>query len=88
MRIQIDGKAFFSRQDTHRALRNALGKDNYQGSNLDALHDCLTCIFTPTEIVIKNWSYAARYLGEYADMLWHVLDDSTAENPNITVVIE
>ena len=88
MEIIIDAKYFTSRHEAHSTLRAALGEENYWGSNLDALHDCLTCIFVPTEIVIKNWSYAARRLGEYADRLWHVFDDSCAENPFITVVIE
>lgn len=88
MYLVVDAKEFTTRLDAHRALRRALGGENYWGSNLDALHDCLTCIFEPTTLVIRNWSFAARRLGEYADRLWHVFDDSCAENPFISVVIE
>ncbi|MBR5714742.1 MAG: barstar family protein [Clostridia bacterium] len=86
--ITIDANEFVTKHEMHAALRAALGEENYCGSNLDALHDKLTSICEPTTIVIKNWSFAARRLGEYADGLWHVLDDSADENPNIKVVIE
>lgn len=84
----VDARDFKTRHEAHCALRAVLGEENYWGSNLDALHDCLTCKFEPTVIVIKNWSAAVHYLGEYADRLWHVLDDSAEENPNIQVIIE
>ena len=86
--LTVDARDFVTRHDTHCALRAALVTENYWGSNLDALHDCLTSIFEPTTVVIKNWSAAARHLGEYADRLWHVLDDSAEENPFLSIVIE
>ena len=86
--VIINARDFKTKHEAHCALRAALGQENYWGSNLDALHDCLTSIFEPTEIVIKNWSAAVHYLGEYADRLWHVLDDSAEENPFISVAIE
>ena len=86
--IGIDASGFGSREETHAALRAALGSENYIGSNLDALHDCLTSVCEPVTIRIFNWSAAARRLGEYADRLWRVLDDSVGENPMLTVIIE
>lgn len=86
--LTVDAKNFVTKLDTHNCLRAVLGEDNYIGSNLDALHDRLTMIFEPTTLVIKNWSFASKHLGAYADRLWHVLSDSTEENPNLTVVIE
>ena len=64
--ITIDANEFVTKHEMHAALRAALGEENYYGSNLDALHDKLTSICEPTTIVIKNWSFAARRLGEYA----------------------
>jgi Barstar, RNAse (barnase) inhibitor len=87
MTIIADASKFTSKIETHAALREALGSENYWGSNLDALYDCLTMIFEPTTLVIRNWSSAARRLGEYADRLWHVLDDASTENPFLSVEI-
>lgn len=86
--ITVDATGFVSKLEMHACLRAALGGENYYGSNLDALHDCLTMIFQPTTLVIKNWSAAARNLGGYADILWHVFDESAEENPFLSVVIE
>lgn len=86
--LSVNAREFGSRLEMHAALRNALGGENYWGSNLDALHDCLTSVSEPTVLRIVNWSYAARHLGEYADRLWHVLSDSTDENPNLNITIE
>ena len=86
--LTVDARGFVSKHETHALLRSVLGEENYWGSNLDALHDCLTMIFEPTTLVIKNWSAAVKNLGDYADRLWHVLDDSAEENPVLNVVIE
>ncbi len=68
-------------------LSEELALPEWFGRNLDALYDCLTMIFEPTTLVIRNWSSAARRLGEYADRLWHVLDDASTENPFLSVEI-
>ncbi|MBO4383980.1 MAG: barstar family protein [Clostridia bacterium] len=86
--LRVNAEEFSSRRGTHAALRNVLGEENYFGSNLDALYDCLTSVSEPTELRINNWSYALKHLGGYADRLWHVLSDSTDENPNLTIIIE
>lgn len=72
----------------HEALREVLGQENYWGSNLDALYDCLTCVFEPTQLTIKHWSYAMQKLGAYADALWHVLDDASDSNPFLHIALE
>ena len=86
--LSVDAREFVSKHEMHAALRAVLGEENYWGSNLDALHDCLTCIFEPTELHIRNWSAAMQILGDYANRLWTVLDDSSEENPLLTIVIE
>ena len=87
MRIFVDADKFVSKQEMHSALRAVLGEENYFGSNLDALHDCLTSIGEPTELVITNWGCASRHLGKYADILWHVLDDSANENGRLRIIL-
>lgn len=87
-KIIVDAVKFTDKREMHSALRAALGEEDYIGSNLDALHDKLTMIFEPTTIVIRNWSYAARHLGGFSNVLWHMLDETSEENPNLTVVIE
>ena len=84
----IDARYFVSKQEAHSVLRSALGEENYIGSNLDALHDCLTSICIPTEIRIINWSHAMYHLKAYANILWHVLDDSSEENPCLHITID
>ena len=86
--ITVDANGFASKLEMHACFRAALGGENYYSNNLDSLHDCLTMIFEPTTLIIKNWSASARNLGGYADILWHVLDVSSEENPSLSVVIE
>ncbi len=88
MTLSVNANEFVSKHEMHAALRAVLGEENYWGSNLDALHDCLTSIGEPTTLVITNWASAVSRLGDYANRLWHVLDDSVEENPNLNVVIE
>ena len=86
--VTVNAREFVSKHEMHAALRAGLGEENYWGSNLDALYDCLTMIFEPTRLVIKNWSYAVHYLGEYAERLWRLLDDAAEENPFLEITIE
>lgn len=86
--LTVDARDFITKHEMHSALRAVLGEENYWGSNLDALHDCLTCIFEPTTLIIRNWSAAMLNLGDYANRLWQVLDDSSEENPYLTIGIE
>ena len=86
--LTVDAERFVSKRDMHAAFREALGEENYWGSNLDALHDCLTCVFEPTLLRIVHWTAAMQNLGRYTDLLWHVLDDAQREVENLKIVIE
>jgi RNAse (barnase) inhibitor barstar len=86
--LSVDGREFTSRTAAHAALRAVLGSENYYGSNLDALHDCLTSICEKTTLRIYNWSAAVHKLGRYSDSLWRVFYDSQKENGLLDVVIE
>ena len=87
-RVVIDASEFVTKTDMFNCLREALGAENFYGSNLDALHDKLTMVFEPTEITVKSFPEAIRHLGAYANIFWHVLDDCTEENKNLTVRFE
>mgnify|MGYP002623929989 CR=1 FL=1 len=84
-KIVIDASEFTSKQSMYDCLHRALGAEDFFGSNLDALHDRLTMVFEPTELIVRNYACALRYLGAYADAFWHVLDDSAEENDNLHI---
>ena len=86
--LTVDAALFTSKRDTHAALRAVLGGENYYGSNLDALHDCLTSVSEPVSLRIIHWSRAVKNLGAYADALWHTLDDSADENRFVIITLE
>ena len=84
--IVIDAARFTDKKAMYECLHEAFGTRNFKGSNLDALHDCLTMIFEPTRITVQNFCSAMRTLGGYADLVWHVFDDSSEENKNLDIV--
>ena len=77
MRFVLDVSACESVEDLHRALAEGLRFPAWYSGNLDALHDCLTDLHEPTEL-----------LGRRAIAFRRVLDDSAEENPNLTVRFE
>ena len=56
--------------------------------NLDALHDCLTDITEPTELVIRGGVVLETALGGYYKALRRVLADCAVENGAFSVVWE
>ena len=56
--------------------------------NLDALHDCLTDLNEPTELIVRGTSALDELLGRRANAFRRVLNDSAEENPNLTVRFE
>ena len=51
MRFILDGGSVGSRQALHQTLAAGLRFPDWYGGNLDALHDCLTDVGEPTELV-------------------------------------
>jgi len=87
-KVIIDAANFKDKKQMFTHLHAVLGNGNFEGNNLDALHDCLTMIFEPTEITVRNYANAKVHLGGYADIFWHVLDDASEENKNLRIVID
>ncbi len=85
--ITIDGGKFSAPSDVHEAFKKALGREDYVGNNLDALHDVLTTTFSYTTVRVRNYAAARENLGEYADSLEKVLRDSAEENRCLRVEI-
>jgi ribonuclease inhibitor len=83
--IVIDGNKMGSRKEVHAYLRESLSFQDYYGSNLDALHDCLGEIAEQTHIVICHYDELEKSLGKYAENLLRVITDAAAENDYLTV---
>ena len=88
MEFLLDGRRVDSRQMLHRLLAEGLGFPAWYGGNLDALHDCLLDLAEPTTLTILREAALRQSLGGYAAAFFHVLEDSTLENPNLTVFRE
>ena len=88
MRFILDSGSVGSRETLHRTLAAGLHFPDWYGGNLDALHDCLTELAEPTELVIRNSRALAETLGGYVLPLRRVLADCAAENGLLSVVWE
>ena len=88
MRVVLDGGSVGSRETLHQALAALLRLPDWYGGNLDALHDCLTDLHEPTELIVHGTSALDELLGRRANAFRRVLDDSAEENPNLTVRFE
>lgn len=88
MRFVLDGGSVGSREALHQTLAAGLRLPDWYGGNLDALHDCLTDITEPTELVIRGGAAMETALGSYAAALRWTLADCAAENTLFSVVWE
>ena len=88
MRFVLDGSSVGNRETLHRVLAAGLQFPDWYGGNLDALHDCLTEITQPTELVIRGSNALETALGSYAAAFRRVLTDSAAQNDALTVTWE
>ena len=88
MRFVLDGSSVGNRETLHRVLAAGLQFPDWYGGNLDALHDCLTEINQPTELVIRSSDTLETALGSYAAAFRRVLADSAAQNDALTVIWE
>ncbi len=78
--IVIDGKFMTSKKEAHDYLAKRLSFPDYYGKNLDALHDCLLDISTPTHIVFYNKHYLDIALGSYTHIMFKTFIHASEEN--------
>ena len=88
MRFVLEVSACETAEALHRALAEGLHFPAWYGGNLDALHDCLTDLNEPTELIVRGTSALDELLGHRANAFRLVLDDSAEENPNLTMRFE
>lgn len=88
MRVVFTEEEFRSRKAAHAALQRKLGFPDYYGKNLDALHDCLTEIGSPMEIVLPRQLNDEDHLGEYGNQLILVFEEAVGENHQIKLKVE
>lgn len=85
--IKLDLNKMTSLPALHNYLHQALELPEYYGMNLDALHDCLTELAVPTEILVPAQVKDEKYLGWYGEQLLAVLQDASEENEALQVKI-
>ena len=88
MRFVLDSGSVGNRETLHRVLAAGLQFPDWYGGNLDSLHDCLTEITQPTELVIRGSNALEAALGSHAAAFRRVLADSAAQNDALTVTWE
>lgn len=77
----IDGNAVTSMEDIHKLLAQQLEFPEWYGSNLDALHDCLTDLHEEADVSIIHSDALLETLGPAFVRLSRVLSDAADENP-------
>ncbi len=88
MEYVLDCSTILDAREFHRQLKEILNLPDWYGHNLDAMHDCLTELGTPTRLTLDNFSHLKDALGEYAGKLLYVLHICTEENPSLEISLE
>ena len=83
--VIIDGSAVASMEDIHAILARELEFPAWYGSNLDALHDCLTGLSEDTGIYVLHAQALMTALGPAYTRFCRVLADSAEENPYLQI---
>ncbi len=86
--IFLDGEKIGSPRDMYGAVREALGTDGLIGENLDALYDVLSTVGEEIGIIIVNTERLRGVPGIKWRGLLRMLEDLTAENEKITVLVD
>ena len=81
--VTIDCSGVTSPQELHRTFASALSFPEWYGSNLDALHDCLSGICEDTRLTLLHFSD----LGRFSMGFRLVLEDAENENSHLFVYL-
>ncbi|MBE6754546.1 MAG: hypothetical protein E7559_09420 [Ruminococcaceae bacterium] len=87
MNIVLDFSGISSRKELHAYIKEAFRFPEYYGSNLDALHDCLSEISEPTEVTIYGKQALLDTFDQYGDTLLQVMRSTAHENPHFSIEI-
>lgn len=85
MTITLDETKFTSRQAAHGYLKAVLALPEWYGDNLDALRDALGDIAEDTLLIVPKSIADENRLGSYGKTMLAVLQDSSRENPCLSV---
>ena len=86
--LTIDCAGISDKAGFHAAVAEALHFPAHYGKNLDALHDCLTDIFTDTQIQFENWDALENALGSYTAAIQWAMTHAAEENPSLQVFFD
>lgn len=81
----IDCTDIRTREDLYRVFREALRFPTWYGSNLDALHDCLTSL--SGTVRLENWEAAEAALGKYGLAARRAITDAAFENEKLDLIL-
>jgi len=83
--IIIDCSRIHTREDLHRSFRDALSFPEWYGSNLDALHDCLTAF--SGKVRLLDWETAENRLGVYGKKAKKAIASAALRNEGLDLSI-
>ena len=86
--VTIDCACIRDKEGFHTAMEEALAFPGWYGKNLDALHDCLTEVFSNTRICFVNWHCLEETLGLYTVAIRRAMNHAAEEKPCIEIVYE
>ena len=81
----IDCSQIHTKEDLHRIFREALSFPDWYGSNLDALHDCLTEL--TGKVRLANWEIAENRLGAYGAKAKKAIAAAALDNTGLDLYI-
>ena len=87
--IMLDFTGIKSLWNLHEYLKEVFCLPDYYGHNMDALWDCLHCMFDePTTIILRNISAIPKELKEAVKTMLELFADLEREDQEVTVQIE
>ena len=87
--ITLDFTGIKSLWNLHEYLKGVFDLPDYYGHNMDALWDCLHCMFDePTTIILRNISAIPKELKEAVKTMLELFADLEREDQEVIVQIE
>lgn len=81
--VLLNGEKMTSKKNTFLHIKYKLNQPSFYGNNLDALWDILSSINEPINIILYNKVFMDKYLGEYANSIIEVFQESANSKDNI-----